>query len=205
MFHRLKNALRPLWHRLRPRRNRPWTSETSKCRGRLARFCGGDGVDLGFGGDPISETAVRIDLPAQYASVGAHAAQLRGDAAQLCWFQDGALDYVFSSHLLEDFQDTKAVLCEWLRVLKPGGRLVLFCPDEQRFRTHCAHTGQPYNPAHKHAHFSLDFVKGLLAELGGTSVVHENPNVDIYSWELVVCKLPPGPAATQRHLSPREN
>lgn len=188
----LKNTFRPAWHALKrtvspPRR---WPSETSKCRARLAPYCVGDGADLGFGGDPITPAAIRMDMPNQYGTVGQFPAQLRGDAARLVWFADGALDFVFSSHLLEDFQDTESVLREWLRVLKPGGRLIIFCPDEQRFRAHCNRTGQPYNPHHVHAHFSLDYVKGLLARIGGTRLVHENPDVDIYSWDLVVEKLP---------------
>src|SRR6516225_5766892 len=106
-----------------------YPSETSKCRGRLALFCTGYGVDLGFGGDPITETAIRVDLPQPYTHVGAYGIQLGGTATSLFWFNDGVLDYVYSSHLLEDFEDTQGLLKEWLRVLKIGGRLVLFCPD----------------------------------------------------------------------------
>ena len=124
-----------------------YRSETSKCRGRLATYCTGCGVDLGFGGDPINEAAIRVDLPQPYAHTGSLPVQLPGDASRLPWFRDGVLDYVYSSHLLEDFDDTKAVLSEWLRVLKPGGRLVLFCPDERVFREYCRRTGQP---AHGH-------------------------------------------------------
>lgn len=191
----LKNLLRPAWHAVRnsvvpPRR---WPSETSKCRARLAPYCIGDGLDLGFGGDPINPAAVRLDMPNQYGTVGEFPAQLRGDATQLVWFRDGVLDYIFSSHLLEDFQDTQSALREWLRVLKPGGRLIVFCPDEQRYRAHCDRTGQPYNIHHVHANFSLEFVKNLLARLGGTRVVYEMPDVDLYSWDLVVEKLPAAP------------
>lgn len=172
-----------------------WPSETSKCRARLAPYCTGYGADLGFGGDPITETAIRIDMPTPYTAVGRYPVQLGGDAGDLCWFRDGVLDYIFSSHLLEDFVDTKAALREWLRVIKPGGRLVIFCPDEQRFRAHCERTGQPYNPAHKHAHFSITYILGLLAELGGTEVEYRNDDVDLYSWDLVVRKTAPQEAA----------
>lgn len=191
MLNYLRNRYRPLWHRLTrraPRLHR-WPSETSKCRARLAPYCVGYGVDLGFGGDPITPHAIRVDLPSPYTQVGHLPVQLGGDTAKLHWFADDALDFVYSSHLLEDFIDTKSVLKEWMRVLRPGGRLIIFCPDEQRFRAHCAKTGQPYNPHHKHAHFSLEFVKGLLAGLGQTKVVCENPDVDLYSWDLVVEKV----------------
>ena len=165
--------------------NGRYASETSKCRGRLASYCMGYGVDLGFGGDPIVEHAIRIDLPSPYANVGKYPVQLGGQAENLRWFCDGVLDFVYSSHLLEDYQDTEAVLREWLRVLKPGGSLVLFCPDEQVFRRHCQETGQPYNPFHVHDHFSLAYVKNHLERIGKTRVIYESYPVDIYSWDLV--------------------
>src|SRR6516165_1499209 len=123
---------------------RDYQSETSKCRERLAPFCLGYGVDLGFGGDPITETAIRIDMPHPYARTGSYEVQLGGDATKLHWFNDNVLDYVYSSHLLEDFEDTRTILLEWLRVLRPGGRLIVFCPDEQVYREHCRRTGQGY-------------------------------------------------------------
>lgn len=166
-----------------------YQSETSRCRDRLGGYCTGFGVDLGFGGDPINETAIRIDYPRPYANTGGDAVQLGGDAAHLHWFADGVLDYVYSSHLLEDFDDTRSVLAEWLRVLKPGGRLVLFCPDEQVYREHCRKTGQPYNHNHKHADFSLEKVKTILNEIAHTRFLHENSLVDLYSWDLVAEKI----------------
>jgi len=162
--------------------NWKWPSETSKCRRRLAPFCTGYGV-------AITPHAIRVDFPIPYADVGSFPVQLGGDAKQLSWFRDDCLDFVYSSHLLEDYEDTEAALREWLRVLKPGGHLVTFCPDEQIFRKHCSTTGQPYNPAHKHANFSLALVKGILANIGQTKNIYENPLVDVYSWELVSVKL----------------
>jgi predicted SAM-dependent methyltransferase len=146
-------------------------------------------VDLGPGGDPIVEAAIRIDLPEPYSRAGVLPVQLGGDASKLHWFRDGVLDYVYSSHLLEDFVDTKAILAEWLRVLRPGGRLIIFCPDEKAYRVHCARTDQPYNQHHKLADFSLARVKATLHDIGGTAIIHENPLVDVYSWEIVAEKL----------------
>jgi SAM-dependent methyltransferase len=188
----LDSAGRQIFHRLQPsRRNRPPPppSETSKCRARLAPFCSGYGLDLGFGGDPIVPHAIGMDMPQPYSDVGKLPVQLGGDATRLVWFADGTLDFVFSSHLLEDFVDVGAVLREWLRVLKPGGRLIIFCPDEQVYRRHCAATGQPYNTHHVHADFSLAFVKRELARLGVPHrILHEAALIDVYSWEIVVEK-----------------
>lgn len=185
LFRPIARQIRIIW----PSPAHPkWPSETSKCRSRLAPYCSGYGVDLGFGGDPITPSAIRVDMPTPYTHVGEYPVQLGGDAAQLIWFRDSTLDYVYSSHLLEDFDDTKAALKEWLRVLKPGGHLIIFCPDEQVFRKHCAESGQTYNPNHKHGHFSLGFIKMLLAELGQTDIILESFPVDIYSFDLVVRK-----------------
>jgi len=114
--------------------------------------------------------------------------QLGGDAANLYWFKDDVLDFVYSSHLLEDFQNTEDVLKEWLRVLKVMGNLVLFCPDEEIYRAHCRSTGQIYNSQHQHADFSLIKVKHMLLKLGNVQIIHEKPLVDTYSWELVARK-----------------
>jgi SAM-dependent methyltransferase len=122
--------------------------------------------------------------------VGNLPVQLGGAAEDLHWFRDGVLDFVYSSHLLEDYVDTESVLREWLRVLRPGGNLVLYCPDEQVYRRHCNLTGQPYNIHHVHENFCLDFVLRLLGLIGGTGVVHQAPLVDVYSWELVALKRP---------------
>ena len=65
-----------------------YASETSKCRARLAPFCTGYGVDLGFGGDPITNHTIRVDSPRPYADTGAASVQLGGDATKLHWFRD---------------------------------------------------------------------------------------------------------------------
>jgi SAM-dependent methyltransferase len=197
----LRGLLRPIgleargrsfFHRMtRPAQVWVNISETSKCRSRLAPFCTGYGVDLGFGGDPITPGAIRVDQVQPYAwYVDANPVQLGGDVRHLHWFADGVLDFVYSSHVLEDFPDTAAVLREWMRVLKPGGHLVIYCPDEQVYRRHCVATGQPYNQHHVHAAFSLDFVKQALSGIGCARIIRENPLVEVYSWELVVEKRP---------------
>jgi predicted SAM-dependent methyltransferase len=114
-------------------------------------------VDLGSGGDPVVPTAISVDLPPDeftaYHAVDFQRGpiHLRGDARRLHWFADGVLDYVYSSHLLEDFplDDWPAILCEWCRENRPGGYLVLLLPERERFRAVVA-AGQPDNSAHQH-------------------------------------------------------
>lgn len=162
-------------------------SETGRARASMAKWCVGYGLDLGCGCDKITPSAIGVDLPAPQLVIGGDPVQLGGDARDLRWFRDGQLDYVYSSHLLEDFDNTRDVLREWARVLSPGGRLALLLPDERVFRAHCARTGQPPNANHKHADFGPAHVKKAMEGLG-LRVVHESGIVNDYSFELVLEK-----------------
>lgn len=163
-------------------------SETSKCRESLAPFCIGNGLDIGYGGDPILPKSICLDLPNAYANYKNYPQHLHGDAQNLLWFRDNVLDYVYSSHVLEDFRDTEEVLSEWLRVVKPGGVLVLFLPDEQTYREYCKSLGKPPNVHHIHEDFSLDYMKRILNELNDVEIIHEKFPSNIYSFELVIKK-----------------
>ena len=166
-----------------------FNSETAKCRERLIQYCEGYGIDCGAGGDPINDSAIIIDLPTPYSNAGIKKVNLGGDARNLFWFKNESLDYVYSSHLLEDFTNTKEVLIEWLRVLKKGGRLIIYCPNEQIFRLHCKNTGQVYNSNHQIEEFSLFYIRDILLKIGNIKILHENPLVDDYSFEIVVEKI----------------
>lgn len=48
-----------------------------------------------------------------------------------------SFDLVFSHEVLEHVQDDQKAICEMVRLLKPGGRIVLFCPNRgYPFETH---------------------------------------------------------------------
>ena len=52
-------------------------------------------------------------------------------------FPDNSYDLVLSHEVLEHVQDDQATINEIVRVLKPGGRLILFCPNRgYPFETH---------------------------------------------------------------------
>lgn len=57
--------------------------------------------------------------------------QLRLDARELTCFEDNTVDEISAIHLFEHFSpyDAINILKEWLRVLKPGGKLNLEMPD----------------------------------------------------------------------------
>jgi SAM-dependent methyltransferase len=46
-------------------------------------------------------------------------------------------DLILSHEVIEHVQDDRAAICEMVRVLRPGGRIVLFCPNRgYPFETH---------------------------------------------------------------------
>ena len=54
-----------------------------------------------------------------------------GDISDLSQFESDAVEEIYASHVLEHFPHTQtlAVLAEWCRVLKKGGKLYLAVPD----------------------------------------------------------------------------
>lgn len=131
-------------------------SETAKYRDFALSYCTGNGCDIGSGGDPIRPEAIQIELSestyAWYNSNHAPATpiQWHGDDAYLHLpFKDETLDYVYSSHLIEDFLDWQPLLREWTRVLKIGGHLVLLAPEKERWNYAITHLGQPCNCQHR--------------------------------------------------------
>lgn len=168
-------------------------SETSKCRARLAKYCEGMGVDVGFGGDLIVPRAMGVDLERMYCPpLGGDPQHIVVDSEKLP-FEDGTLDFVFSSHLIEDFsyEEQCVVIDEWRRVLKPGGRMILYAPIEQVYRKRCEETGQTYNEAHVEKDFCWPrFCAEVLdASSGAWEVEHSASYPEEYSWECVLRKV----------------
>jgi SAM-dependent methyltransferase len=68
-----------------------------------------------------------VPLGLQGATGRGHAARLRGDATRLP-FRDGAFDMVVALDVLEHIDDDRAAAAELVRVLRPGGVLLVFVP-----------------------------------------------------------------------------
>jgi predicted SAM-dependent methyltransferase len=165
-------------------------SETSKHRDWFLPHTQGYGMDVGFGGDPLTPNCITFDMPQPYTSVGTSVQHLGGDARSIP-LKDGTLDWLYNSHLIEDFTyaDQIPMVKEWLRVLKPGGRLLILAPDQQRFLAHCAATGQPINEAHKEADYSLKTFKKRVLKAGNIrDEVWTEADFDDYSWAIVLEK-----------------
>lgn len=93
------------------------------------RYFVGSGIDIGGKPDPLM----------LYAELFAKLDHVRtwdwedGDAQFLSSLADDSIDFVHSSHCLEHLQDPFEGLANWLRVVKPGGHLVITVPDEDMY------------------------------------------------------------------------
>jgi SAM-dependent methyltransferase len=97
---------------------------------RFARsYLVGDGVDIGGKPDPL---ALYRELFPLMRSVKTWDRE-DGDAQFMASAEDESFDFVFSSHCLEHLSDADEGLRNWLRVLKPGGHMVVCVPDEDLY------------------------------------------------------------------------
>src|SRR3990167_624776 len=88
----------------------------------IASFCRGRGLDPGAGNRTLRADTLCADLFADVRpDVQCHATALP--------FRANAFDYVCNAHLLEHLADTRAAICEWLRVVRPGGVVAMIIPD----------------------------------------------------------------------------
>jgi|688.fasta_scaffold07093_8 ubiquinone/menaquinone biosynthesis C-methylase UbiE len=144
-------------------------SETSKVREMVLPYCIGRGCDIGFGGDKVMKVNCDgIDYPQPYAFAGKDKVDIacdviKGDIP----VADNTYDYVYTSHLIEDFADTADALKKFIRILRPGGNLILVFPDQPQYEMYCKEINLPMNPYHVHADMGYDYMKRQLDALPG--------------------------------------
>lgn len=88
-----------------------------------------NGIDVGCGTCRIDDMITSIDQQPDYRY--AHA-QFVWNCHDLDLFADEKLDFIFSSHCLEDFEDIPVVFLNWWKKIKVGGRLLLLLPDMEK-------------------------------------------------------------------------
>lgn len=117
-------------------------AETSKAQRRRVRdgdtwfrILRGQGIDVGSGTDPLP---------------GARPWDVSdGDGTLLAGVPDNSQDFVHSSHCLEHLADPLLALRHWLRVVKPGGFVVVLVPDEDMYEQ--GRWPSIFNSDHKHS------------------------------------------------------
>lgn len=109
-----------------------YKGESARCHERrekegfFDKYCKGEGLDIGYGSDPIVPDVYGWDAE-------------NGDAQFLHGVEDESLDYVYSSHCLEHLWDVRTAIHNWFRVLKRGA--ILLSPFRRetymKRRKHC--------------------------------------------------------------------
>lgn len=97
--------------------------------GFLGRYFVGEGIDVGGKPDPL---ALYTPLFPLLRSVRTWDLE-DGDAQRLDGVADSSVDFVHASHCLEHLHDPREALCNWLRVVRPGGYVVVTVPDEDMY------------------------------------------------------------------------
>ena len=97
-------------------------------------------------------------------------------------YPDESVDFITSIHSLEHFADPVALLTEWKRVLKIGGRIVIIVPDWRHTFT-CENDDQKADPeAHK-----MDYTLPVLVD-----VLNRVPGFEILQASIVCNQWPIG-------------
>lgn len=204
IFGRKLQALKHLIRGGRPTR----PAETTKARARreregfFASYCRGRGLDVGYGGDPVTTNCRGWDVE-------------DGDAQYLQGVPAESLDFVYSSHTLEHLEDPALALANWWSAVKPGGHLILYIPHRDLYEKKNTLPSR-FNPDHRHfflpdrdeAPDTIGIVPLIERTLAGLELVYAKvcsegyfsrgprvPSEGEYSIEVVLRKTGPAPSA----------
>ncbi len=109
---------------------------------------------------------------------------IKADVSDLSMIEDGSAEEIYASHILEHFPHvkTEAVLKEWFRVLKKGGRILIGVPDFQRtieiylqlglipWVTNFLYGDQEYPLAYHYAPFTFGSLSKTLNKVGFSKI-----------------------------------
>lgn len=113
----------------------PQGYEARKIRWEIVPYTRGRGLDLGCGPEKAFAHFIGVDNGHHEMFGYRIVPDIRGDVRDLALFATNSLDFCFSSHTLEhfDYAEVPAILKEWMRVIRHGGHLVLYLPDEESY------------------------------------------------------------------------
>jgi len=155
--------------------------EAEKCRHRITSFCTGSGLDIGCKDEKINPTAVGVGISRLCnIQTDLHATD------SLALLGDNYFDYVFSSHILEEFSAPERALAEWWKKVKPGGYMILYCDDPD----YTPRAGTSKCKGEKQSDLYWEDVWAMFERFGNAEQIsatrHDEYNE--YSWQLIVKK-----------------
>lgn len=156
----------------------------------LLPYCiNGKGVDVGCGNRKTHENCIGIDIIPKGSKGLDGCVKDKISSADICtsgddlsMFVDNELDFVVSRHNLEHYIDVIKTLCEWKRVLKPGGILAMVLPDDRYLNT------ISLDPTHKHV-FTPESIKRYLDLIGNFEILKNETVIDNWSFVCVAKKI----------------
>ena len=135
--------------------------------GDICRSFAGDAkqvLDLGCGGRKTLPHAVGVDIVPEgsvppFMDATISVSDVVADVSNSLPFAEKSQDVIIARHILEHCIDTIKTLKEWIRVLKPGGKLIVAVPEEGIMKS------IPMNPEHVHA-FTQSSLVNIMEMLG---------------------------------------
>lgn len=111
--------------------------ESSKVRWELVPYMHGRVLDIGCGPYKALPHFIGVDNGHHWGRAGA---DVMCNAQKLDLFASQSCDAIYSSHLLEHiaYEEVAGTLTEWARVVKQGGHIILYLPDEDQYPK-CGH------------------------------------------------------------------
>ena len=141
-------------------------NEARKIVWELIPYARGKVLDIGCGAYKALPHFTGVDNGHHW---GLQGIDIASDADDLSRFADASHDAVFSSHLLEHihYEEVPAVLKEWMRVVKVGGYLMLYLPDEAQYPK----VGHPHANADHKWDVSFDKVMDAMRSFSGWDLI----------------------------------
>jgi SAM-dependent methyltransferase len=111
-----------------------------------SRYFVGNGIDVGCGPDSIARFC-RNTFPLMI-SIKNWEFEPDGDAQYFEGVENDTFNFLHSSHSLEHMENVRTALIHWIRIIKPGGYLIITVPDEDMYEQGVFPSR--FNTDHKH-------------------------------------------------------
>lgn len=151
---------------------------------KLDKFSGeGKGrlLDVGAGFGFYSEVAVRLGFVYYGVDPVPRANHVLRMSAEHLDFPDAYFDVVICVDVLEHIRDAEAAVREMLRVLRPGGKIIVHVPN--RAQTHVLFP-HPHQGDHVRDGYNRLELEGLFSAFSGVTVESTFNSVDALAWEV---------------------